>query len=444
MAEGDTVVKLPTLHSDQISAWRWRTPRYVVRCGRRWGKTKFGETIACDGAIKGQPIGWFAPDYRRLSEVFEDVRQILAPITVRASKQEKEIRTSTGGAIDFWTLEDEHAGRGRKYEKAIIDEGAFTNDNTMMETWQQSIEPTLLDYTGSAIVLSNTNGISPKNFLWRICNQPEHGFTQYHAPSENNPLIPARRPEESEADYLVRRAMAFENLRKSRPPLVYAQEYRAEFVDWSGFAFFDRTKLLVEGAPVAYPTMCDGVFAVVDTATKTKKENDGTGVVYCALTKPRKGLPYPLTILDYDVQQIEGALLETWLPTVDQNLTHYAKLCGARMGSLGTFIEDKASGMVLLQQAKRRNWKAHAIDSKLTALGKTERAISISGYVYQGQVKLSQTAFDKIVNYKGTPLNHLLSQITSFRVGSKDQVDDDLLDCFCYATAIALGNAEGF
>ena len=42
------------------------------------------------------------------------------------------------------------------------------------------------------------------------------------------------------------------------------------------------------------------------------------------------------------------------------------------------------NGAVLVQQAARRGWPCAAIDSKLTALGKDERAISVSGYVYRG------------------------------------------------------------
>jgi hypothetical protein len=33
-------------------------------------------------------------------------------------------------------------------------------------------------------------------------------------------------------------------------PLVYAQEYLAEFVDWSGVAFFSREKLLADNLPL--------------------------------------------------------------------------------------------------------------------------------------------------------------------------------------------------
>jgi hypothetical protein len=229
------------------------------------------------------------------------------------------------------------------------------------------------------------------------------------------------------------------------PPLVYQQEYEAEFVDWSGVSFFELAKMMgADGKPVPWPTLCDGVFAIVDTATKTGKLNDGTGAIYFARTVHGSPGAPPLVILDYDLAQIEGALLETWLPTVFQKLEHMAAVCRARRGNLGVWIEDKASGMVLLQQAARRGWNARAIDSKLTALGKSERAISVSGYAYQGKIKISQAAFDHVATYKGTTMNHAVDQIVSFRVGNKDQVDDDLLDCYCYGAAIALGNAEGF
>jgi Metallo-beta-lactamase superfamily len=68
--------------------------------------------------------------------------------------------------------------------------------------------------------------------------------------------------------------------------------------------------------------------------------------------------PIPLVILDWDIDQIEGAVLESWLPSVFSRLEGLARLCGARMGSIGAFIEDKSAGMILLQQALRRGMPA--------------------------------------------------------------------------------------
>ena len=101
--------------------------------------------------------------------------------------------------------------------------------------------------------------------------------------------------------------------------------------------------------------------------------------------------------------------------------------------------------MVLVQQAERRGWPLLAIDSKLTSLGKDERAISISGYVYRGLVKFSRAAYEKTSIYKEVTRNHQLTQVTGFRVGDKDAARraDELLDTFCYGTSLALGDSEG-
>ena len=86
-----------------------------------------------------------------------------------------------------------------------------------------------------------------------------------------------------------------------------------------------------------------------------------------------------------------------------------------------------------------------AIDSKLTAMGKDERALSVSSYVHRGLIKYTEHAFNKIVVYKRSSRNHLLDQVESFRIGNKrSDREDDLLDTFCYGISLALGNSEGF
>ena len=86
-----------------------------------------------------------------------------------------------------------------------------------------------------------------------------------------------------------------------------------------------------------------------------------------------------------------------------------------------------------------------AIESKLTAMGKDERAFSVSGYVHSEKVKYTAQAFNKTAVYKRRSANHLLDQVESFRIGDKDSHrEDDLLDTFCYGIAISLGNSEAF
>ena len=420
-------VHLPKLHPGQKEVCRVRTRFKAVRCGRRWGKTKYAVAAACEHAAMGKYVGWFAPEYKFIAEAYREISVILANVK-RSSSRDKVFTTLSGGRVDFWSLENELAGRSMGYHLIVIDEAAFTKAG-MLEIWQKNLRPTLLDFAGRAIVCSNTNGVDAENFFWRICNQPEHGFIEYHAPSHSNPYLPREE---------------LEKLERENVPLVYQQEYLAEFVDWSGVAFFALGKLLVDAKPVEVPAICDGVFAIVDSATKAGSENDGTGVVYFAVN--RHGYGVPLTVLDWDVTQIEGALLETWLPSVFQNLEAMARQYKSRHGNLGVWIEDKSSGMVLIQQALRRNWPARGIDSKLTSVGKDERAISVSGYVYREMVKLARPAYDKVTMYKGVSKNHLVSQVVGFRIGDKEAAKraDDLLDCFVYGVALSLGNAEGF
>lgn len=398
-------------------------------------------TVAADAAVRGQTVAICAPDYKRLTEVYFDLVAMLRPVKRSSSRTEGVIRTVTGGRIDFWTLDDESAGRSRKYHVILIDEGAFTNDK-MMAIWERSLMPTLLDYQGSAWVLSNANGNDPDNFFYAICNQPKYGFVQYHAPSWNNPTIPAHLPDETEAEWLARRDEIFAKLRRDTHPLVFQQEYAAEFVDWSGIAFFGIDKLLAEGQPLPFPTFCEAIFAVIDSATKTGTANDGTAVVFYAKTNSPA---YPLIILDWDLVQIEGAFLIDWLPNVLKRTEQLAAECGARLGSLGAFIEDKDSGQILLQAAIAKGLSATAIPSELTAVGKDERALKASDHVYPGRVKLSANAFNKTTTFKGVTRNHLVAQVTGFRVGDKDAKKraDDLLDGFTYGVCLGLGDADG-
>jgi hypothetical protein len=438
------------MHSGQLKAFRALRPHRfkALRCGRRFGKTEFAKAWIAQGLLLGEECAWFAPQHTTWSEVYMDLTEMLAPIVTASSRTPPVMRLSTGGRLDFWSLESSIPGRGRGYRRIVIDEAAFTkdgdnhDDDSMMALWEKGIKPTLYDDGGHALVCSNSAGKNPDNFFYNICNDPSYGFHEYHATTMENPLLPKRAAKEGFEAWLERQAQFRADLIKDNDPLVYSQEYMAEFVDWSGAAFFSREKLLFEGQPLPMPARCDGVFAIIDTASKTGTDNDATAVIFFASDSVGRTR---LLILDWDIAQIEGAVLETWLPNVFARLEELARLCGARHGSIGAFIEDKNSGTILLQQALRRQMPARAIDSKLTALGKDERAISVSGYVHRELIKYTECAFNKTVVYKTHSRNHLLEQIESFRVGDKgSDREDDLLDTFCYGIALALGNSEGF
>jgi hypothetical protein len=278
-------------------------------------------------------------------------------------------------------------------------------------------------------IFSTPNGADQENFFWRVGNDPEMGFKEFHAPSVSNPLV-------------NKEWIETERLRMH--PDVYRQEILAEWVDWSGVAFFSSDKWLNEGQPVPYPKNCDRVFAIIDSAVKTGSANDGTAIIYCARNQYAGT---PLIILDWDIIQIEADLLNTWLPNVVMpRITDLSKQVGSREGVRGIWVEDKASGTVLLQHGARKGWPLNAIDSTFTSIGKDERAIAVSSHHHQGSCKISEYAYNKTVNYKGLTRNHLISQVTSFRIGDKDAARraDDLLDVYVYALGLSLDSNKGF
>ncbi|AOJ69347.1 MULTISPECIES: hypothetical protein [Burkholderia] len=420
-------VKLQELHAKQADIGRAfnENRRVVIRCGRRFGKTTLLERCASKWAYNGLKVGWFGPTYKLNLPTYKRILRTIQPVVVAKSKIDQVIETRRDGCVEFWTLQDEDAGRSRFYDRVIIDEGSLVQKG-LRNIWEQAIAPTLLDRKGHAVMAGTPKGIDPDNFFYEACTDKSLGWLEFHAPTASNPMLD---PE------------AVARLKDEYPALVYQQEYLADFVDWNGAAFFSEDSLLVDGQAVDYPTRCDQVFAVVDTALKDGLEHDGTAVTYYARNIITGT---PLTILDWDVLQIEGALLESWLPTVAQRCEELAAQVGARQGSLGGWIEDKASGIVLLQQAKRRSLPFHPIEEKLVDLGKEGRALSVSGYVHRGEVKISRYAHDKVTNYKGQTRNHLISQVCGFRLGTKTPHHQDLLDTFTYGVAISLGDSEGY
>jgi hypothetical protein len=426
-------IKLPTLHPDQARVFRARGRYNAVRCGRRWGKDVLQDTIAADRATKGKRVGLFAPEHKQLAEPLTAILDMLAPIRARSSRTDGLITTTTGGVVDFWSLNDnELAGRGREYDVVLINEAAFTKSPQMLkEIWEKSIEPTLLTTQGEVWVLSTPKGIAPDNFFYWCCHNPN--FTPHYAPSAGNPQV-------SEA--------ALDELRKKNNPLVFKQEYLAEFVDWSGAAFFSLDKWLdPEGQPWPMPKQSVLVIAFVDSALKSGKEHDGTAVLYCAVVDCLSPTPHQkLILIDYDLFQIEADLLPSMLPGMYQRLEFLARECGAVQGSKGLIIEDKGSGTILLQHAMRKEWQAVAVDGAFVALGKDERALSVSSYHYQELCKIASPCLNKLVEYKGESRNHLVTQVTGFRLADKEagKRADDLMDAYSSALSAMFGNQDGY
>ncbi|MDF7674757.1 PBSX family phage terminase large subunit [Acetobacteraceae bacterium ESL0709] len=213
-------------------------------------------------------------------------------------------------------------------------------------------------------------------------------------------------------------------------------------------AYFKPESFLENGEAVRFPAPVDYVFATLDTSLKGGYGNDGTAICYFAVNKHASSLPgrYPLTVLDWDIVEMEAASLPQWLPTIYEKLQELSFLTKSRELSRPLYIEDKAAGCALLQACRTKGWPSLAIDSKLTSLGKDVRAFNLARYVNKDMIRISDHAWEKTASFCGETTNHLRKQLFDFVMGDTHSHNrhDDLLDCLCYGAALSLGNRQGF
>jgi hypothetical protein len=143
------------------------------------------------------------------------------PIISRKNATERRFEFTTGGVLEFWSLDNPQAGRGRKYKRVIIDEAAFVP--SLMDAWNYAIRPTLADLEGDAWTTSTPKG---RNGFWQMYQWGvDEGYPDWRSwqmPSEVNPLIPPAELAE---------------MRRTLPERVAAQELDALFLDDAGGVF---------------------------------------------------------------------------------------------------------------------------------------------------------------------------------------------------------------
>ncbi|MCH8853833.1 MAG: hypothetical protein IID41_14445 [Planctomycetes bacterium] len=245
----DITLRLKSPHEAQQYVLDHAKRFNAVACGRRWGKTDMGvEHLAMPVLLAGLPVGWFAPTYKLLDEAWAFTVETLIPFgpRVKIRKQERQITLPTGGKMDFWTLksstsEKSSAGRGRKYQRVIVDEAAHAP--YLMQDWTKSIRPTLADLCGDAWFLTTPWGMNDFWQLWTKGESQPDTWASFQMPTSRNPFI---LPSEIEA------------ARADLPKDAFAQEFEAEFLADAANPFgIDAiraciTDELAPGPPVAW------------------------------------------------------------------------------------------------------------------------------------------------------------------------------------------------
>jgi hypothetical protein len=406
--------------------------RVALVCGRRWGKSTILITLAVDAALSGRRVGLFAPTRTLMSPLLREIAMALRAVPgASVNIVLGEIRLPNGGHVDFWSIDyTRRSGRGRKYHLVLIDEAAH-DEGYLTDSFQTGITPTLLDYAGSVVEASTPNGVSPENHFWRVAHLNEMGFVVHHAPTSANPHLPV---EEIAA---LRATMRAEEA---------AQELDALFVDMAGVSIFPLAALLENGQPVADDRQMDTIGVAIDSAAgETGLEHDGTAAIIYALRKPRvAGEAFAMTILDWDVRSLALGAAGAWLRHVNDLYRSWVARLRPRHGLDGFHIEKPAMGLRLLELAADQRIAATALPTDWVELGKDGRALMAEPHILGGRVKLAKTAYDKRMEFKGAVYNHLVAQLTGFRLFDRKagKRADDLSDAAIYAVLRCLGDGR--
>jgi phage terminase large subunit-like protein len=256
-------LKLPRLHAFQQSIADHPARYKTVTAGRRTGKSILGRHLIITTALSGLPCAYLAPTFSMARRMWRDLCNILAPLTVEKSEQEKELRLLGGGTIRIYSLESFDRIRGEHFALVVIDEAAMVPD--LEEAWTKAIRPTLTDLQGRAVFLSTPRGRQYFWLLFQRGSDPRYpAWASFQAPTSVNPHI---------------RASEIEEMRGELPERVFRQEVLAEFLSTEG-AVFRNIEACAVAAPQSGPV--DGHSYVM--GADFGRTNDATAVIVYDLT----------------------------------------------------------------------------------------------------------------------------------------------------------------
>lgn len=221
----------------------------VACCGRRWGKSKSAAMEAQITLCQPNKRVWIvAPNYETSEKIF---REIWADMiigqkmpTKRASQNEQFIEFEWGSTVSGKSAEHPNSLIGEGLDLVIIDEAA----KIKRKIWEAYIRPTLSDRKGRAIFISTPDGFGYFHELY-LRGMKAKNWYSFNSPSwENQYAFPTGFEDED-----LQEALA------TSDPVVFNQEYGAEFTSLSGRVFDNFSPELHTGDygfNPNYPTFC--------------------------------------------------------------------------------------------------------------------------------------------------------------------------------------------
>src|SRR5687767_2501353 len=137
------LVEMPRVREYQKEVVESAARFKLLLCGRRWGKTKMGVVMACEGhgpselhegeerpgprrrgAIDGARVGWVGPSDEQpaAAEVWSDLKKAVGKTAWEVSEQKKLLELPGGGSVQLWSGYVPGTLRGPFFDGLIVDE----------------------------------------------------------------------------------------------------------------------------------------------------------------------------------------------------------------------------------------------------------------------------------------------------------------------------------
>lgn len=219
----DIVIPLP--HAGQRAVLAHPARYKILRCGRRWGKSRMsliaavlghGPIVADEprwpGIAQGVDVVWLTPDYPQSRAIWREeiVPRFRGRPGVELNETERRVTIAGGGTLELRSAEAVDSLRGRKLGGIVIDEAAHMD---LEAAWFNVIRPALTDLAGWAIIPSTPNGGHDGNpehrvpsYFNQLCERAAAGdlgadWMHWHQSTRMNPLLPPAEVDALYAEY---------------------------------------------------------------------------------------------------------------------------------------------------------------------------------------------------------------------------------------------------
>lgn len=401
-------LKLPSLHPGQQEVFDKHARFKVVCCGRRWGKTHLGVLLCVIAAARGGRAWWIGPSYPVAGIGWRLLKTIVSPIPgIEVREADKMIVFPNGGVVQVKSADRPDSLRGESLDYVVFDEVA----DIKPDAWFEGIRPALADKKGGALFIGTPRGMS--NWFYDLFVKAQSDDTgtwaAFQQPTVSNTAI-------------VDLAAEVEEARADMHPVVFNQEFCAEFVvaggtvfrdDWQRFyqlvgdqRMYDSESSIVciDQEYVYESTMLNNClrFLTCDLAVSLKTAADYTVIATWALT-PKKNL----CLLDVTRARMEGPDI---VPAIQQQRGRW------RAAYVG--IERVAFQFSVVQEARRAGMPVRELKPDKD---KMSRAYNAAAHMQGGRVWWRRTM---------PGLSDFTSEVLNFPLAAHD----DCVDVLAYAT----------